>query len=199
MTGERIIWPASGGAPVVLKDGKPFLAIGTPGGDSQDQQILLVLLNIIDFGLDVQAAIEAQRRLPEFQGRSHVWYAGAWLGYGFHEDGLMSALAVVQGLRERWAATLTDLRKSVAAVRQVQAADAASAAHFAAELSPAARRLMARSTASTPASSLIRRSPVEAPMNTFTPQQPSMRSISGSRASSASWWMSRGSPVSCAA
>ncbi|MBA2260693.1 MAG: gamma-glutamyltransferase family protein [Acidobacteria bacterium] len=46
---------------VVLKGGKPFLAIGTPGGDSQDQQILLVLLNIIDFGLDVQAAIEAPR------------------------------------------------------------------------------------------------------------------------------------------
>jgi gamma-glutamyltranspeptidase/glutathione hydrolase len=46
---------------VVLKDGKPFLAIGTPGGDSQDQQILLVLLNIIEFGLDVQAAIEAPR------------------------------------------------------------------------------------------------------------------------------------------
>jgi len=46
---------------VVLKDGKPFLAIGTPGGDSQDQQILLVLLNIIDFGMDVQAAIDAPR------------------------------------------------------------------------------------------------------------------------------------------
>ena len=46
---------------VVTKDGQPFLAIGTPGGDSQDQQILLVLLNIIDFGLDVQAAIEAPR------------------------------------------------------------------------------------------------------------------------------------------
>ena len=46
---------------VVMKDGKPFLAIGTPGGDSQDQQILLVLLNIIDFGMDVQAAIEAPR------------------------------------------------------------------------------------------------------------------------------------------
>lgn len=46
---------------IVTKDGKPFLAIGTPGGDSQDQQILLVLLNIIDFGLDVQAAIEAPR------------------------------------------------------------------------------------------------------------------------------------------
>jgi len=46
---------------VVLKDGKPFLAIGTPGGDSQDQQILLVLLNILDFGMDVQRAIEAPR------------------------------------------------------------------------------------------------------------------------------------------
>jgi gamma-glutamyltranspeptidase/glutathione hydrolase len=46
---------------VVLKDGRPFLAIGTPGGDSQDQQILLILLNIIDFGMDVQAAIEAPR------------------------------------------------------------------------------------------------------------------------------------------
>ncbi|HVL65813.1 MAG TPA: gamma-glutamyltransferase family protein [Vicinamibacterales bacterium] len=46
---------------VVTKDGRPFLAIGTPGGDSQDQQILLVLLNMIDYGLDVQAAIEAPR------------------------------------------------------------------------------------------------------------------------------------------
>ena len=46
---------------VVMKDGRPFLAIGTPGGDSQDQQILLVLLNMIDFGRDVQAAIEAPR------------------------------------------------------------------------------------------------------------------------------------------
>jgi gamma-glutamyltranspeptidase/glutathione hydrolase len=46
---------------VVMKDGKPFLAIGTPGGDSQDQQILLVLLNLIDFGLELQAAIEAPR------------------------------------------------------------------------------------------------------------------------------------------
>jgi gamma-glutamyltranspeptidase/glutathione hydrolase len=46
---------------IVLKDGRPFLAIGTPGGDSQDQQILLVLLQMLDFGRDVQAAIEAPR------------------------------------------------------------------------------------------------------------------------------------------
>lgn len=49
-----------------------------------------------------QAAVAAQRELPGIQGRSHVWFCGAWARYGFHEDGLMSALAVVEGLRARW-------------------------------------------------------------------------------------------------
>jgi len=48
------------------------------------------------------AAIDAQRRLPEFQGASHVWFAGAWTGYGFHEDGLASGLAAADALRSRW-------------------------------------------------------------------------------------------------
>ena len=46
---------------LVMKDGKPFLAISTPGGDSQDQQILNVLLQMLVFGKDVQEAIEAPR------------------------------------------------------------------------------------------------------------------------------------------
>jgi gamma-glutamyltranspeptidase / glutathione hydrolase len=46
---------------IVLRDGKPFLAISTPGGDSQDQQILNVLLNLLVFDMDLQAAIEAPR------------------------------------------------------------------------------------------------------------------------------------------
>ena len=46
---------------LVMKDGKPFLAISTPGGDSQDQQILNVLLQMIVFGKDIQDAIEAPR------------------------------------------------------------------------------------------------------------------------------------------
>jgi predicted NAD/FAD-binding protein len=33
-----------------------------------------------------------------------VWFCGAWTRYGFHEDGLMSALAVVDGLRTQWRA-----------------------------------------------------------------------------------------------
>jgi uncharacterized protein len=50
------------------------------------------------------AAIAAQQRLPELQGRQHTWFAGAWTRYGFHEDGLMSGLAVCEGLRAAWAA-----------------------------------------------------------------------------------------------
>ncbi len=49
------------------------------------------------------AAIAAQRRQPQIQGRSNVWFAGAWTRYGFHEDGLMSGLAVAKGLRAQWA------------------------------------------------------------------------------------------------
>ena len=51
------------------------------------------------------AAVRAQAELPQIQGHSHVWFAGAWTRYGFHEDGLMSAQAVVQGLHSRWQAT----------------------------------------------------------------------------------------------
>ncbi|MBL9189362.1 MAG: gamma-glutamyltransferase family protein [Opitutaceae bacterium] len=46
---------------IVRKDAVPFLALSTPGGDSQDQQVLNVLLNMIVFGLDIQPAIEAPR------------------------------------------------------------------------------------------------------------------------------------------
>ena len=44
------------------------------------------------------AAIAAQGRLATFQGRQHTWFAGAWTGYGFHEDGLKSGLAVAAAL-----------------------------------------------------------------------------------------------------
>ena len=50
-----------------------------------------------------RAAVMAQRVLHLIQGHSNVWFCGAWTRYGFHEDGLMSGLAVVVGLRARWA------------------------------------------------------------------------------------------------
>jgi len=46
------------------------------------------------------AAIDAQRRLPCLQGIGGTWYCGAWTRYGFHEDGLMSGLAVVNAIQD---------------------------------------------------------------------------------------------------
>jgi gamma-glutamyltranspeptidase/glutathione hydrolase len=46
---------------IILKDGKPFMTLGTPGADSQVPSDLQVLNNIIDFGLNLQEAVEAPR------------------------------------------------------------------------------------------------------------------------------------------
>ncbi len=46
-------------------------------------------------------AIAAQRHLGELQGASRTWFAGAWCGYGFHEDGLRAGMAAADGLIER--------------------------------------------------------------------------------------------------
>ena len=43
-------------------------------------------------------AIEAQGHLQALQGRHRTWFCGAWTGYGFHEDGLKSGLAVANAL-----------------------------------------------------------------------------------------------------
>jgi uncharacterized protein len=44
------------------------------------------------------AAIAAQQRLPALQGVNNTYFCGAWTGYGFHEDGLKSGLAVARQL-----------------------------------------------------------------------------------------------------
>jgi len=46
---------------LVLKGGEPFMVLSTPGGDNQDQALLQVLLNIIEFGMNPQEAVEAPR------------------------------------------------------------------------------------------------------------------------------------------
>jgi gamma-glutamyltranspeptidase/glutathione hydrolase len=64
---------------LVTRDGKPFLALSTPGGDNQDQSLLQLTLNVIEFGMNAESAIE----VPRFQTRhlissfdNHAWNLG---------------------------------------------------------------------------------------------------------------------------
>jgi len=44
---------------LVLKEGKPFMVFGTPGGDQQDQWTLQFFINCVDFNMNLQAAVDA--------------------------------------------------------------------------------------------------------------------------------------------
>lgn len=47
------------------------------------------------------AALDAQKKIAATNGTDNTWFCGAWMKNGFHEDGLSSAVDVVQGLRDR--------------------------------------------------------------------------------------------------
>jgi gamma-glutamyltranspeptidase/glutathione hydrolase len=56
--------PRSNQSPtIVLKDGKPFMAIGTPGSDAIWQRLAQAIVNVVDFGMDIQQAISSPRMI----------------------------------------------------------------------------------------------------------------------------------------
>ena len=64
---------------VTHADGKPYLAFSTPGGDNQDQALMQMFLNVVEFGMNAQQAVEA----PRIQTRhlvssydNHAWNRG---------------------------------------------------------------------------------------------------------------------------
>jgi gamma-glutamyltranspeptidase/glutathione hydrolase len=61
---------------MALKDGKPYLAFAVQGGDTQDQNLLQFFLNFVEFGMNVQEAVEAPN-INSFQMRS---------SFGAHES-----------------------------------------------------------------------------------------------------------------
>jgi len=73
---------------IVLRDGKPYLALSSPGGDSQDQQALQVFLNMAVFDMRAQPAIEA----PRFNSLHHHLSFGRH-GFG-DKDGRAGVLQV---------------------------------------------------------------------------------------------------------
>ncbi|MCS6853765.1 MAG: FAD-dependent oxidoreductase [Elioraea sp.] len=55
-----------------------------------------------------RAMLQAQKALPAIQGRDRLHFCGAWCGYGFHEDGIASAIRVAEalGAPPPWRATI---------------------------------------------------------------------------------------------
>ena len=43
-------------------------------------------------------ALKGQSKLENIQGLNNIWFAGAWTKYGFHEDGIKSALHIAEKL-----------------------------------------------------------------------------------------------------
>jgi len=61
---------------IAVKDGRPFLSFAVQGGDSQDQNLLQFFLNVVEFGMNVQQAVEAPN-VTSYQIRS---------SFGAHES-----------------------------------------------------------------------------------------------------------------
>lgn len=79
-----------------LNTDTPVLVTLNPQQEINPESVLAV--DAYDHPVFDSAAVDAQQDLPEIQGQGGVWYAGAWMGSGFHEDGLQAGLAVAEAI-----------------------------------------------------------------------------------------------------
>jgi gamma-glutamyltranspeptidase/glutathione hydrolase len=91
---------------IVLKDGKPFLVLGSPGGSRIITATLEALVNVVDYGMEPQAAVDAPRfhyqGLPDkifaeplaFSPDTRALLESA--GYQFEEQSPWSAVELIQ-------------------------------------------------------------------------------------------------------
>ena len=86
---------------MAFKDGKPWMAFGTPGGDNQDQWTLQFLLNVIEFGMDLQQAVDVPTfHTTHFEGSFYPHNRGD--GTVFTEPGIeVEELRKLQNLGHR--------------------------------------------------------------------------------------------------
>jgi gamma-glutamyltranspeptidase/glutathione hydrolase len=77
---------------LVLRDGAPAMVFGTQGGDQQDQWTLQVFLNLVEFGMEVQEAVEAARF-------SSVHFPSSFYPHGATPGGLRVERRLPEGVR----------------------------------------------------------------------------------------------------
>ena len=81
----------------------PLFVTLNPAEDIPDEHIFDE--TVLSHPVFDRAAIAAQAALPTIQGRRGAWFCGAYTRYGFHEDGLLSAVTVAKamGAAPQWA------------------------------------------------------------------------------------------------
>lgn len=67
------------------------------------------------------ASVAAQQRKAEIQGQRRTWFAGAYWGWGFHEDGMRSAVEVARDMGVAWSPAARDDRTQVASAEPIAA------------------------------------------------------------------------------
>ncbi|HEX5130280.1 MAG TPA: gamma-glutamyltransferase, partial [Usitatibacter sp.] len=91
---------------LVTKGGEPFMALGTPGGDVQMQAMLQVFLNVVEFGMPLQRAIEMPRvwsmNFPN-SFAPHDYVPGALCVEGGIEDAVSQSLSAMGHRVQPWA------------------------------------------------------------------------------------------------
>ena len=55
---------------------------------------------LYDHPVFTHCSLDTQQNFWDIQGENNTWFCGAWLGYGFHEDGLQSGLAVAEAMTD---------------------------------------------------------------------------------------------------
>jgi predicted NAD/FAD-binding protein len=79
-----------------IRSSRPFIVTLNRGEDIDPGSVLARMRYA--HPVHTAACVAAQARKHEISGRRRTWYAGAYWGWGFHEDGMRSALDVVHGL-----------------------------------------------------------------------------------------------------
>jgi gamma-glutamyltranspeptidase / glutathione hydrolase len=104
---------------LMLKDGRLAMVFGTPGGDVQPQAMVQLVVDVVDFGLDPQEAIEAPRVASESFPNSffpHHYNPGLVRAEGRLPEAVLAELGVLGHRVERWPAR-TELAGALCAIQ----------------------------------------------------------------------------------
>jgi gamma-glutamyltranspeptidase/glutathione hydrolase len=88
---------------LAMRDGHPWMVFGTPGGDQQDQWSLQFFLNVVDFGMDLQAAVDA----PTFHTQH---FPSSFYPHGAHPRRVVVEGRIPAAVRDELAAMGHDVR-----------------------------------------------------------------------------------------